>query len=153
MIISPYSSDSVFDGASKMYEQAILFLSGVYFVLGGFSGQLTVYASGISISKAGAWLIGGVGGVVAGLIFVINVTQLQLLLFQAHNSIIKRGLSIDELAPSGITAIVAGAFFVYVVGLLSGKDTATSEHQERRDWGRHKAKGRQLDDKKNRSKS
>jgi hypothetical protein len=102
-----------------MYEQAVLILSATYFIIGLFTGLMTALVTKTRIKKLGCAFIGGVVASTAGLIVVTTITGIQSKVGNTQYG--GGGISLYELLPSLLAAVVAAIFFVYVIGLVAGK--------------------------------
>ena len=99
-----------------MYDQAIMFLSFTYFIIGSISGLIISIACKSKLKKVGGAFVGGVSGIISGLIFVISVTNLKAKLAEAN-----LGLSLGDLVPGLIVALLFSIFVVYILSFISNK--------------------------------
>lgn len=98
-----------------MYEQAVLTMGILYFILGIITGLIVAVVAKSKIKKIGGAFIGGVSAAVFGLGFAVSITNLEA---KSKNPM---GISIVDLLPSVIVSIIGAVFVIYIIGLISGK--------------------------------
>lgn len=101
-----------------MYDQAIVVLSVVYGVFGLAAGAITASCIKSKIKKLGGVFLGLIGSIVSGLVVVITVSELKVKLSSQQSSL--GGVSLNDLLPSLVAAIIGAVFLVYVMGLVVG---------------------------------
>lgn len=101
-----------------MYDQAIVFLSVVYGFFGLVAGAITASFIKSKIKKLGGAFLGLVGAIVSGTVVVITVSELKVKLSSQQSSL--GGVSLNDLLPSLVAAIIGAIFLVYIIGLIVG---------------------------------
>ena len=98
-----------------MYEQLVMLMGILYFVLGAIAGLIVAIMTISKVKKTGGAFIGGVSAAIFGLGVAVSITDIEA---KTHNTM---GIALVDLLPSAIASILGAVFVVYIVGLISGE--------------------------------